>query len=497
MIVWRNEWINPFETPWSIFEKLCYANNATRIEVLRTLGNSEVKKIKSYVIGDSRRELIQLSGFDPLLLQQYLEYDLVGHNKSAISNILKPVQYYIESVNTWFPLPLRWCEQCMRTGYHSWLHQFALVQHCPIHKIKLIDACPTCYNNIPFLLSDKSLGNPFTCRCGFKLADFTPNQWSRWKYPFQLSDNTVIEWLERAEEGWGNNNRLLFIPRAASILMFCEAQVITCKFQGKRYDDTHRHYSISDEFIHDVYDENKRCFRTIDRYIKNKILYKHRNCIRNLQELRKHEEGEFPPICPYAYAYVYWKHTLLMTDQFYNEVKGDILKPRKFLGLELVTKLIEPHITCFKYKLFKHTNLYEIDNRRLVHWTINRYSSELCLNYFYQWLKIARTGAEQVRVPTWTEVSRMIDNSQPQIIYKHHSDVGLYQEVEVIISHDLRNSDYMHEMKCATSTKQMRKEYRSMSCFTPMSVAMRAIDSTIENKQVRDYVNQYVSRLTI
>jgi hypothetical protein len=64
------------------------------------------------------------------------------------------------------------------------------------------------------------------------------------------------------------------------------------------------------------------------------------------------------------------------------------------------------------------------------------------------------------------------------------------------MSHDPR--EYMNKLKCVTGTKQIRKESRSMSSFTPMSVAMKFFDNpTTENKQVRDYVNQFVSRLTI
>ncbi|WP_373460098.1 IS3 family transposase [Paenibacillus sp. V4I7] len=47
------------------------------------------------------------------------------------------------AVSTWFPQFMSWCPDCMKMGYHSWLHQFALVHNCPIHQTNLINACPS------------------------------------------------------------------------------------------------------------------------------------------------------------------------------------------------------------------------------------------------------------------------------------------------------------------------------------------------------------------
>lgn len=494
MIIWNNEWINPMETPWSIFEKVCFANHITRTEVLRTFGTLDVKKIKGASIGDSRRELVRLSGFDSNLVEQNLEYDLFGHNRSTITTILKPVLYYNEHVNTWFPMSLRWCEQCMRTGYHSWLHQFALVECCPTHKTKLTNLCPTCSKNIPFLISDKMLGDPFTCRCGHKLADFALNQWSEWNHRLQIADDTVNNWIDRGERRWGDNNRLLFNPSAVSIHLVHMPPLITSRFGYKSTDSL-----STDEFVNEIYEENKSTFKAIDNYIRNKMLHKHRNCIRIFHELKKQEGEEFFPICPYAYAYIYWKHTLLQTNRFYIESKREMLiEPREYHNLEFITKLLEPHLIKLKDTIFKHTNLTEKYNRRFVHWIINRYTIEFCLNYFYRWMGIAKVGAENMRVPSWTEVRNMVDLSLPKIVYKHQFDVNLNQEVEVSISNDLSITNYENNMRCVTNTKQLRKEYHLMRSFTPMNMAMKVFDnSTTENKQLSHYVDRYVSRLTI
>ncbi len=43
-----------------------------------------------------------------------------------------------------------------------------------------------------------------------------------------------------------------------------------------------------------------------------------------------------------------------------------------------------------------------------------------------------------------------------KIIYKHHLNAGFNQEIEVIMTNDQRNSDYLRNMKCVIGTKRMR-----------------------------------------
>lgn len=109
------------------------------------------------------------------------------------------------------------------------------------------------------------------------------------------------------------------------------------------------------ELSDEIYSENINCFRSIDRYIKRKYLKKHNLYILSFQELRKHDGGEFPPICPYAYAYVLWKHTLLQTTKFYNQnSKFNEFNLCRYDGVEYVTQLIVKKINYIKDKLFFH-----------------------------------------------------------------------------------------------------------------------------------------------
>jgi hypothetical protein len=85
----------------------------------------------------------------------------------------------------------------------------------------------------------------------------------------------------------------------------------------------------------------------------------------------------------------------------------------------------------------------------------------------------------------------MADESLPKIIFKHQKDDGITEQIEVILNEQgllrLTNKD----MKCETNPKRMKKEYRLMKSYTPLSIAMN--EQTVENKQLGDYV----TRLTV
>ncbi|MFF2890027.1 TniQ family protein [Paenibacillus sp. NPDC057967] len=179
-VVWRKEWIKPDESLWSILEKFAYVSCVERRDMLKMLGSNEVKKIKNTMIGDKRRELFQLSGFDSEQLNSLLGTHLYDHNKSIINVLIKPLHYYRKPDRTWFYVSLRWCPTCLDSGFHSWLHQFILVTCCPYHGSLLLDKCPCCNEGIPFLFSDKKLSDPFMCKCGYSLSDVYKTRWLKW-----------------------------------------------------------------------------------------------------------------------------------------------------------------------------------------------------------------------------------------------------------------------------------------------------------------------------
>jgi hypothetical protein len=62
---------------------------------------------------------------------------------------------------------------------------------------------------------------------------------------------------------------------------------------------------------------------------------------------------------------------------------------------------------------------------------------------------------------------------ETQNIFKHYSDVGNKQVIEVILQKEARTINIF----CAISSKSVKKSLRKMKSFTPLSVAMRFFDN--------------------
>jgi len=229
------------------------------------------------VIGDKRRELLSLSGFDHQELAHFLKYDSASHNKTILTAIMKPVEYFQDRKESWFPKCLKWCPECLKGGYHSWLHQFIMIQRCPEHEISLLDKCPGCSEHIPFLISDSMLDGPFTCKCGYRLANFSQSLWAEWGVKIQIKDRSVLNWLAMGQ--YEDVSRWLFIPKRSSVDLFTFEPAIKSKVFCGANRNTGSEYYFKSRFKDDIYIQNMETFRATDRYIRKKILPKHHICI--------------------------------------------------------------------------------------------------------------------------------------------------------------------------------------------------------------------------
>lgn len=72
-----------------MIEKLGLVNIADRNEILRVFGNMETQSIK-HNIGDKKRGLLELNGFDHELIQQTLGVNLKEYNENIILSLIKP-----------------------------------------------------------------------------------------------------------------------------------------------------------------------------------------------------------------------------------------------------------------------------------------------------------------------------------------------------------------------------------------------------------------------
>ncbi|MBB6337923.1 hypothetical protein FHR59_002133 [Xanthomonas arboricola] len=83
------------------------------------------------------------------------------------------------NLTAWFPFQgpssilktgwaLRYCPQCMHSGYHTLLHQLPWIQRCPWHGVALQNTCMRCGRK-PAALADWCFDENLACECGHSL----------------------------------------------------------------------------------------------------------------------------------------------------------------------------------------------------------------------------------------------------------------------------------------------------------------------------------------
>ncbi|KRF31702.1 hypothetical protein [Paenibacillus sp. Soil787] len=185
MITWNRKWVKPYESIWSVFEKCKLVNLVTGNELLKEI-NPE------YVPGQRKfRNLYTLLGFDLEHINNILGMDLsdVIRDMESLRKLIKLDNIRPMSV---FHTHLVFCSSCINTQFHSYLHQFKLITHCPFHLENLNEKCPECKKQIN--VHQLSNNIPYTCLCGCYLSGKVITD--RWNEAFEIKDQIVIEWLK-------------------------------------------------------------------------------------------------------------------------------------------------------------------------------------------------------------------------------------------------------------------------------------------------------------
>lgn len=141
-------------------------------------------------------------------------------------------------------------------------------------------------------------------------------------------------------------------------------------------------------------------------------------------------------------------------------------------------------------------NLSNVESRPVFHQILNRYTSELIINYFYQWLAIAEEGARLTVAPKWKQINEMIEMSLPSIIFKLNID--LENRIDTVkVYYENNRSDLPINLICTNSSINTKNEIQKMKSHIPSVVAMKIFDNpTQENKLLREYVDNYVNRFS-
>lgn len=168
-LTWNVSWVNPYESGWSILEKIKYAN----------LINSR----------DLHRE------FDLRNLVPVIEYDILEQSKQILTRLTGMFpntdynHYLIRS-------DLTYCEKCLCMGHHSIFHQFSLLHQCPFHLCDLRNTCSKCDQQITYNYINFKILEGFRCKCSEFIIEMNIKSLSEWQLHLPIKDELLLKWLE-------------------------------------------------------------------------------------------------------------------------------------------------------------------------------------------------------------------------------------------------------------------------------------------------------------
>lgn len=120
-IIWNTHELRPFESPWSILEKIKLKNYISSKDLLDVYGKEQ--KNRNGRLSIKERDLWDFKQFDLSLLEGSLGFSIVKYNLESVYQLTKMLPKEIDRLNM-FRNTLYYCPMCIENKYHSMLHQF-------------------------------------------------------------------------------------------------------------------------------------------------------------------------------------------------------------------------------------------------------------------------------------------------------------------------------------------------------------------------------------
>jgi len=443
---WNNNWVHELESPWSLFEKFKYANMAKDRDILETFGTEEVRNKKVLRHTKNNSNLYSLTGFDNSRLAEVFGHDLKQQNEQNISTIIKILPGRMEE---YLRDHLCFCIQCIKFGYHSLLHQFKLIHHCPFHNEPLLQKCPGCGHIFNYELNDEHFANPFQCLCGYHYltSSYPFEQWNHRN--FEIADRYVQKWLHLspgqklilkdlilfealdAEQYPDMLNNILSVilneddTHSSHVVLRSTKNILRYGNHLNKYlelasamneDYSLRNEKLYDRFQYKIHDEiywsTVATIKGIANRFRKTVMKDHRQCIKDFK-------FKDEPYCPFAYAYIFWRKfsenykSYLEIDNGYRPRRSiDNLFPKfcSDIDQEELRHIIDRWNGGSRLRKYKHLTATK--------WIINRIVAHLSLNQFRNWIRVA---SYETRMRNTSEIHSQLcmDTSYQPFRYDH------------------------------------------------------------------------------
>ncbi|GMX66643.1 hypothetical protein Elgi_59150 [Paenibacillus elgii] len=519
-LTWNSVWISELESVWSIIEKIKLTNYAEKSDIFDLFGLAEKRKQKT-IQGSKNHDLYLLAAFDENLFREMLGFSLKTYNKDLLHQLsgflsnskFDVLKRGVEDSHFWRK-SLTFCLVCMKDGYHSILHQLALIHQCPFHGELLYESCPNCLTKIPYELSDRYFEAPYVCLCGYQFRKIHVNitHAARWrKYSRNdIQDNLVKRWINLNDFEQDELSRIYLyrhidFKHTPQMLAFLLSvihsennnfhttelyQVTSPKniFQIKSHNSNDSslklpfekispiqsafHVNVKNNnfkriFINELNEVRYQTIHSLGKHFRKTILKDHKTCIRRYVTVARQANMPDPPICPFAYAYVKWKQALLSINYYYD-VDNKIYNPDppNIYNLTLTTDSDwDPLFQLINVSL----NNFPIHNPECythVKWVVSHMVGYISLYYFYEWLSHA-TGQK-----TFLNFYKEPFVLRGKILAFRFPE-NKNQPLQVIW--DQKQNIELNQIQCPFPTQKLRRKKIGEVSHHPMRIAMEKI----------------------
>ncbi|MBB3228169.1 hypothetical protein FHW69_002804 [Luteibacter sp. Sphag1AF] len=208
MISWNHCFEDPWESAWGACHRVAWLNACSVREAVEAMVGRRV------ALADLREALFTGNGrwWTETSLQSSDDAQAAFSTMRARFGRDGPVSQWLRAVAPLLAREPRYCPRCLRSGFHSVIHQLAGLDRCPWHGSPLRMTCDFCHS--PFAdLRQVAVGGLACQHCGVSVV---PESWplhisTRTRRRRVAIENEVISWTRAAitdypaPSGWGIN----------------------------------------------------------------------------------------------------------------------------------------------------------------------------------------------------------------------------------------------------------------------------------------------------
>ncbi|REE67302.1 hypothetical protein A8990_1437 [Paenibacillus taihuensis] len=203
-LTWDPAWMNPFESHWSIIEKIKYANAITSLDFVRLYGTRNFKgKLRN-----QHKGLFHFIGIDHNLLFESISTDLSRHTEYYLNKMTGMFSWV--KTDRLLRKEFSFCDDCLSMGYHSLFHQFIFLNKCPFHLSPLSNSCKYCGGMFSCDKHNHKSKNGFQCSCSNYFVEPKFNTWSDWQMNLTIKNTLVERWVTMDLNAYNRINKSFF-----------------------------------------------------------------------------------------------------------------------------------------------------------------------------------------------------------------------------------------------------------------------------------------------